>query len=232
MITRFNQTANGPLHLGHLYSLLVNERIAHQSGGKFIVRFDDTSSTTQKLHPDKVRSLALIQKETIEWLGVQVDEWLWQSELRKDIFRMDVYKNWLQSGLKDMDTVRLPLSIRMAGTQWNPYPYQVYQTFERVVMDNMSSVTHVIRGEEFLTEFSLYLYYCDLCNFPHPEFIFLPRLKYSGKDISKTNGGHTIAEYRASAYGPEEIIAIVEKAVLEWPPNGWQLWNLKREPEL
>ena len=41
--TRFNPTISGPLHIGHLYMALVNEAEAHRSGGKFIVRVDDTN---------------------------------------------------------------------------------------------------------------------------------------------------------------------------------------------
>jgi len=40
--TRFNPTISGPLHIGHLYMALVNEAEAHHTGGKFIVRADDT----------------------------------------------------------------------------------------------------------------------------------------------------------------------------------------------
>ena len=43
-------------------------------------------------------------------------------------------------------------------------------------MDNMLGITHVIRGDDFATEYSLYCYFCQRFNFPTPEFIFLPRL--------------------------------------------------------
>ena len=38
-VTRFNPTANGPLHVGHIYSALINETLAGPAG-KFIVRID------------------------------------------------------------------------------------------------------------------------------------------------------------------------------------------------
>ena len=40
--TRFNPSISGALHIGHLYMALVNEMEAHRTGGKFIVRVDDT----------------------------------------------------------------------------------------------------------------------------------------------------------------------------------------------
>ena len=32
IVTRFNPSCNGPLHVGHIMTLLVNEQFAHQSG--------------------------------------------------------------------------------------------------------------------------------------------------------------------------------------------------------
>ena len=40
--TRFNPTISGPLHIGHLYMVLVNAAEAHRTGGKFTIRIDDT----------------------------------------------------------------------------------------------------------------------------------------------------------------------------------------------
>ena len=41
--TRLNPTLNGTVHLGHLFTLLVNEYYAHSRNGKFFIRFDDDS---------------------------------------------------------------------------------------------------------------------------------------------------------------------------------------------
>ena len=39
-ITRFAPSPTGFLHIGGLFAALISERIAHQSGGKFILRID------------------------------------------------------------------------------------------------------------------------------------------------------------------------------------------------
>ncbi|MBQ8587982.1 MAG: glutamate--tRNA ligase, partial [Clostridia bacterium] len=41
-ITRFAPSPTGFLHIGGLFASLISERIAHQSGGKFILRIEDT----------------------------------------------------------------------------------------------------------------------------------------------------------------------------------------------
>lgn len=42
MVTRFAPSPTGFLHLGSLYASLISERLAHQSGGIFYLRIEDT----------------------------------------------------------------------------------------------------------------------------------------------------------------------------------------------
>ncbi len=104
------------------------------------------------------------------------------------------------------------------------------QTAERVIGDYMLGVDLIIRGDEFLTEFSLYRFLCDLLNVPAPKFVFLPRLQSGFGDISKTNGGYTLTEYRALGYSPSEVKGWVERACLQYPAIGWEFYNIKRNP--
>ena len=41
-VTRLAPSPTGFIHLGNLYSAFVNERLAHQSGGTFFLRIEDT----------------------------------------------------------------------------------------------------------------------------------------------------------------------------------------------
>ena len=227
IVTRFNPSSNGPLHLGHIFTLLVNEQFAHQSGGKFIIRFDDVTPPSFSKRTEKIME---VQRETIEWLNIKVDGWVVESailaEVRSKLDKLGhVYVN-------DFGYHELPLYTRHINTSWLAFPYVPQQTAERVVMDNMIGATHLIRGEEFALEYSLYRYYCDKFNFPHPKFIFLPRMIGKYGDISKTAGGYTIDGLCGDGYSPSEVIELVEKSCLNWPPNGWSLHNLKREPRL
>lgn len=228
IITRFNPSVNGPLHLGHIYSLLVNERFAHDNDGKFYIRFDDSSQaiTIEMDYPEHIEEIIRQQTDDIKWLGIPVDGWSEQTglvaEVKQKIYQYDIYPT-------DPYPHTFPISVRM-GSCWIPYPYTPYQTAERVIMDNMLGITHIIRGEEFLTEYSLYRYFCEEFKLPTPEFIFLPRLQGKCGDISKTNGGYTIKEMRGNGYTPAEIIRLLEIACLNWRNNGWSIYNLKPNP--
>jgi glutamyl/glutaminyl-tRNA synthetase len=227
-VCRFNPTSNGPLHLGHVYTLLVNEHYAHDNGGKFIIRFDNTSAAVQALPENRRTKILEGQREIIEWLDVKVDEWQIQSEIVPDIHTKMLMK-W--QPIYDDPEPELPFYVRM-GTGWLPYPYQAWQTAERVLMDSMIGATHIIRGEEFATEYSLYRYMCEIFEVPAPHFIFLPRLCGKFGDISKTNGGYTIAEIRGKGYSAQDVKDLIADAVLNWPTYGWNLYNMKSNPRI
>lgn len=232
-ITRWNPTANGALHIGHIYSLLVNEHFAHDSGGKFYVRFDDTSQaiTAEMEHPERVSDIIRGQIDDIEWLRFSVDDWIYQSDMLEEVHKkMSKYKAHI---VADLDIPFYIPQVISKGNTYICYPYVPGETAERVIMDNMLGITHVIRGDEFLTEYSLYNYFCDIFNMRHPKFSFLPRLvDKNGKDISKTNGGYTIKELRGDGYTAEEIIKVLERACLTRPGRSWSLYNLRTEPRL
>ena len=42
MVTRLGPSPTGFIHLGNLYGAFVDERLAHQSGGVFFLRIEDT----------------------------------------------------------------------------------------------------------------------------------------------------------------------------------------------
>jgi glutamyl/glutaminyl-tRNA synthetase len=231
VVTRFSPTVNGNLHLGHIYTILVNEGFAHNNGGKFYVRFDDTSQaiTLEMEHQEHTDKIIDSHKETIEWLGIEVDGWQTQSKMLKDIHeKMSKYDCIHPNPYPHT----LPTFVKMMGMGWIPYPYAPFETPERVIMDNVLGVTDVIRGEEFSTEYSLYRFYCDLFDYPYPKFIFLPRLMNMFGDVSKTNKSYTIIEMRAEGYSPNDIKTILRKACLVAIGDDWLIHNLKPNPRV
>ena len=66
--TRFAPSPTGHLHVGNLRTALFNYLIARRSGGKFILRIDDTDPVRSK--PEYVDSI----KKDMEWLGLQWDQ--------------------------------------------------------------------------------------------------------------------------------------------------------------
>ena len=72
-ITRFAPSPTGLLHLGNIRTALINWLYAKNSGGKFILRIDDTDQERSK---DEYISQI---KYDLEWLGIDYDETFNQS---------------------------------------------------------------------------------------------------------------------------------------------------------
>ena len=67
-VTRLAPSPTGFMHLGNLYVALANERIAHQSGGVFYLRIEDTDEKR------KVEGAVEVIHKSLKYFGVNFDE--------------------------------------------------------------------------------------------------------------------------------------------------------------
>ncbi len=67
-VTRLAPSPTGFMHLGNLYVALANERIAHQSGGVFYLRIEDTDDKR------KVEGAVEVIHKSLKYFGVNFDE--------------------------------------------------------------------------------------------------------------------------------------------------------------
>jgi glutamyl/glutaminyl-tRNA synthetase len=226
--TRFNPSANGGLHLGHVYPVLINEAVAHESGGHFTVRFEDTARSSLHLMPFVLQErIAELQQDEIMWLGVPVDEWSFQSDIDEEVTIL-LRERFHYEPLPD-EPWRF---AEIAGGAFQPYPFTPTLTARKVVMDWMQGVNFLIRGIDLATEYSLYQFYCVTFALPLPRHFILPRLRDAHGDVSKSNGSTTVAELRAAGLTPEEVRWRVSLACLRNASLPWALHNLNPEPRL
>lgn len=68
MITRLGPSPTGFIHIGNLYGALIDERLAHQSGGKFLLRIEDTDDKR------KVEGAEALIIRAMEYFGIYFDE--------------------------------------------------------------------------------------------------------------------------------------------------------------
>ncbi|XHB99581.1 tRNA glutamyl-Q(34) synthetase GluQRS [Nitratireductor sp. ac15] len=92
-VFRFAPSPNGQLHLGHAYSALLNQEMAREAGGRFLVRMEDIDVTrcTPELERGVLRDLA--------WLGLG-----WEEPVRRQSEHFDDYRAALDR-LIDADLV-------------------------------------------------------------------------------------------------------------------------------
>jgi glutamyl/glutaminyl-tRNA synthetase len=224
VVTRFNPSANGPLHLGHAYMALVNEAYARECGGRFIVRFDDSHPLyIRTLGQDRIDRLVGEQQTDLEWLGINADVYIRQKDIVAEIEEQIEFGKWRVFKEESLPWVA-------DDTFFLSYPFTSQLTIEKVLMDNKEHITHLIRGVDLLSEFSLYQYCCLCLDLPLPRHIYLPRLKWQRGNMSKSTGARFIGEMRSAGYTPEEVRGMLESSCLHNPAFGWSIENIKPEP--
>lgn len=79
--------------------------------------------------------------------------------------------------------------------------------FAHIVDDYEMKITHVIRGEEFISSMPKFLSVYDALGWQPPKFITLPPVlgKNGGKKLSKREGAMSVLEYRDQGYLKEAV---------------------------
>lgn len=226
--TRFNPTPNGNLHVGHLYLLLINEHTAHSSkNGVFTLRFEDTQPEWISCVGGKQKEYAEEMVSTVNKLNIKVDSVIYQSD-------PDVWYCVTEFAKKHNLTVKQDYSPHKQAINTASgielYSYTPGFTLQKVILDYLYGVTMLIRGEELATEYSLYEYYCDLMDIPHPLHIYLPRLQTCAGNISKTNGGYKVCEMLENGWSPEQVLDKLKMSCLKDTGGEWLISNIKEHP--
>lgn len=101
--------------------------------------------------------------------------------------------------------------------------------FAHIVDDAEMGVTHVIRGQEYISSMPKYLALYDALELPWPKFAHLPHiLAPSGnKKLGKRDGAKSVTEYRDDGYLPEAMVNFL--ACLGWNDGSEQEIFTKNE---
>lgn len=84
--TRFAPSPTGPLHLGHAYSALLAQDMAHAQNGEFLLRIEDIDQSRARLEWE-----AQIYDD-LSWLGLS-----WKTPVMRQSDRLDVYRESLDA---------------------------------------------------------------------------------------------------------------------------------------
>jgi glutamyl-tRNA synthetase len=90
--------------------------------------------------------------------------------------------------------------------------------FANVVDDHLMGITHVIRGQEYLSSTPKYNLLYEAFGWERPEYIHLPHIiKEDGSKLSKRKGDPSYEDLVKMGYLPEAIVNYV--ALLGWNPG-------------
>ncbi len=236
---RFAPSPTGFLHLGGARTALLNWLFARHYKGAFILRLEDTDR--ERSTEEAVRNIL----DSLKWLGLNWDEGpeiggaygpyfqmerlpLYQREaerlLKEDMayrdegairFRIpegetkfaDLVRgeiSFLNRELKD------PVIIKSDGVPT--------YNFACVVDDSLMEISHVIRGEDHISNTPLQINIYKALGFTIPKFLHLPLIHGSdGTRLSKRHGHTTIKEYEEKGFLPQAMRNYL--ALLGWSPR-------------
>jgi glutamyl-tRNA synthetase len=138
-------------------------------------------------------------KTSLRFKTPEIKRYTWHDEVRGE----------LSAGEEMLDDIIL---IKADG-------YPTYN-FAHIVDDIEMSVTHVMRGEEFIPSTPKYLSIYDALGLPYPKFVTLPPIMGADgkKKLSKRDGAKDLLEYRSDGYLPDAMCNFL--ALIGWNPGG------------
>jgi glutamyl-tRNA synthetase len=218
---RFAPSPTGFLHLGSARTALFNWLYARHTGGKFLLRVEDT---------DVVRSDARFLDEILRdlrWLGLDWDgEPIFQSRrfpLYREKAESLIALGWayregdaiifrVSSGrtIEVHDLIHGPISVQtddikdqvLLKSDGSPS-----YNFACVVDDAELAITHILRGDDHISNTPKQILFYEALGLRPPQFGHMPLiLGPDGAKLSKRHGGVSVEEYRNEGYLPEALV--------------------------
>jgi glutamyl-tRNA synthetase len=105
--------------------------------------------------------------------------------------------------------------------------YPTYN-FANVIDDHLMNITHVVRGNEYLTSTPKYTLLYRAFGWDEPTYVHLPHVvKEGGKKLSKRDGDAYYTDFIDKGYLPEAIVNFL--ALLGWSPeNNKEIFSIQK----
>jgi glutamyl-tRNA synthetase len=236
---RFAPSPTGYLHVGGARTALFNWLFARHHHGTFLLRIEDTDKSRER------QEAVQVIYDGLHWLGLEWDEGAeiggeygpyFQSE-RDEIYER--YLNRLQEkgviyedegairfrsprkavivddivcGRIEFDRSMEPdMTIRRPDGSW------IFH-FVNVVDDIEMKISHVIRGEDHLTNTARHIELYQALGATPPSFAHIPLiLNRDGSKMSKRDAGASVTTYVEQGYAPEALRNYL--CLLGWSPK-------------
>ncbi|MFH0772450.1 MAG: glutamate--tRNA ligase [Candidatus Omnitrophota bacterium] len=235
---RFAPSPTGFLHIGSARTALFNWLFARHNNGIFILRVEDTDRERSK--DEYLREIM----SSLEWMGMNWDEGpYFQTK------RLDIYRDYAEKLLKEdkayeeegkigsqkavilkmpkdvlkMDdlthgSVTFDMSLQKDLVLIKSDGYPAYN-FACVIDDYDMKITHVIRGDDHISNTPKQLAVYKALGIEPPKFAHIPLiLGIDRSRMSKRHGATSISDYSKMGFLPEALVNYV--SLLGWAPSG------------
>ena len=240
IVTRFAPSPTGAAHAGSYRSAMFAWLFARHSGGKFILRIEDTDTARNQEGSDT----QII--ESLAWLGISYDEIYYQSKnlgRHREVIEMLIKSNHAYvstepakdgSGMKDLIRFRNPnkpvtvndiLRGQVTIDTTDLGDFIIARTIDEpifhlanVIDDHDEGVTYVVRAEEHLANTPRQILIFEALGWTIPTYAHLPLVLGPDKlKLSKRRNALAMLEYRDRGYLPEAVFNCV--ALVGWNPG-------------
>jgi glutamyl-tRNA synthetase len=233
---RFAPSPTGYLHVGGARTALFNWLYARRHGGAFILRIEDTD--VERSQAEMVTGIL----DGLRWLGIDWDEGpevggphapYFQSE-RLDRYRAAA-KQLLDSGQAFEDEGAIRFKVPPGKTAFTDHVHgpiefdnehiesfviqrsDTHPTYHlSVVVDDIDmEITHVVRGDDHISNTPKQVLLYNAFGKPAPSFAHVPLIMGPDKQrLSKRHGATSVMEYEKQGYIPEAMFNFL--ALLGW----------------
>lgn len=241
VITRFPPSPTGFLHIGGVRTALFNYLFAAHNGGKMVLRFEDTDKERSK--PEFEQDIL----DAINWAGIPYELAATPRQSEKtELYKSYVHK-LLETGaayeaeesegtpgkkvvrfknpnstITFMDAVRGEVTFDTTDLK----DFVIARTTDEplyhlavVIDDHDMGITHVIRGEEHISNTPRQILILEALGFARPQYAHIPLILAPDKSkLSKRHGAVSSNEYKALGFIPEALVNYL--ALLGWNPGG------------
>jgi glutamyl-tRNA synthetase len=232
MKVRFAPSPTGYLHIGSARTALFNWLYARHEKGAFILRIEDTDKERSK--PEYLDEILA----SLKWLFME-----WDGELTFQSKRFDTYKKYAESlvekglayregpaiifkvekakkvAFEDMirgrvefstDDIKDQVLMKSDGTPT--------YNFACVVDDHEMRITHIIRGDDHISNTPKQVMLYEALGLELPKFAHIPMiLSKDGGRMSKRHGATSIFEYKNMGFLPEALVNYL--SLMGWAPG-------------
>ncbi len=241
IVTRIAPSPTGHLHIGTARTALFNYLYARRAGGRFIIRSEDTDrARSTRAYEDEIL-------EGLHWLGLSHDGFFRQSEraslhqsyLERLIGEGKAYLSQEESKQEPgttVEVVRLKnpnTVITFVDEIRGEISFDTTELGDMVIARSISDplyhfavvaddfdmgVTHVIRGEDHISNTPRQILIQQALGAPRPIYAHLPLILAPDRSkMSKRHGAVSLSEYRDKGYLASALVNYL--ALLGWNPG-------------
>ncbi len=236
--TRIAPSPTGNFHLGTARTALFNYLFAHKNGGEFICRIEDT---------DKARSTKEFEANilsSLTTLGLTLDGPITHQSERTEIYKQKL-EELIKSGKaylsqetegesKEVIRLKNPGSkITFTDLIHDEVTFDTTELGDIVIAKSVTEplfhlavviddaemgITHVIRGEDHISNTPRQILIQEALGYPRPQYAHIPLILAPDRSkLSKRQGATAVSDYLAMGYLPSALINFL--ALLGWSPQ-------------